>query len=104
MSPLKKENLINLPVRKRTKQVINSVQEILGYTELHPEVVDKILDLHTKVESLDNSNRNLNEIVDELKGLSLWEIKRMIERKKEEMMSGIEENNLYVKMIQEELS
>ena len=53
---------------------------------------------------MDYQNRNLTEIVDELKGLSLWEIKRMIERKKEEMMSGIEENNLYVKMIQEELS
>jgi len=46
---LKKENLTNLPVRKRTKEVINSVQEILGYTELHPEVVDKILDLYTKI-------------------------------------------------------
>ena len=46
----------------------------------------------------------LTELVNELKGLSLWEIQRMIERKKEEMMSGIEENNHYVKLIQDELS
>ena len=39
LSPLKAENLTQLPVKKKTKQVINNVQEILGYTELHPEVV-----------------------------------------------------------------
>lgn len=36
LSPLKKGNLTNLPVRVRTSEVINHVQEILGYTELHP--------------------------------------------------------------------
>lgn len=104
LSPLKKENLTNLPVRKRTKEVINSVQEILGYTELHPEVVDKILDLYTKIQNQEARVDNLNELVDELRGLSLWEIKRMIESKKAEMMSSVEENNQYVRLIQEELS
>ena len=48
--------------------------------------------------------KTLSDLVDELKGLSLWEIKRMIERKKEEMMSGIEENTEYVRAIGNELS
>ena len=48
--------------------------------------------------------KTLTTLVDELKGLSLWEIQRMIERKKEEMMSGIEENTEYVRAIGNELS
>ena len=92
MSPLKKEHLTNLPVRQRTKHLINSVQEILGYTELHPEVVQKILDLYQKVEGHDARIDNLNDIIDELKGLSLWEIQRMITRASESMRSSVEEN------------
>ena len=48
--------------------------------------------------------KTLSDLVDELKGLSLWEIQRMIERKKEEMMSGVEENTEYVRAIGNELS
>ena len=104
LSPLKMENLVNLPVRNGTQQVINSVQEILGYTELHPEVVQKMLDLYKKVEGHDMRMNNLTEIVNELKGLSLWEIERMINRKKDEMLSSIEENTQYVKEIENSLS
>jgi hypothetical protein len=46
----------------------------LGFTELHPEVVQKIIDLYTKVESHEGVMQNLTELVTELKGLSLWEI------------------------------
>ena len=72
--------------------MINSVQEILGYTELHPEVVQKILDLYQKVEGHDARIDNLNDIINELKGLSLWEIQRMITRASESMRSSVEEN------------
>lgn len=71
---------------------------------MHPEVVQKMIDLYSKVEGHDERMNVLTDLVNELKGLSLWEISRMIERKKEEMMSGIEENNHYVKLIQDELS
>ena len=84
--------MTNLPVRQRTKHLINSVQEILGYTELHPEVVQKILDLYQKVEGHDARIDNLNDIIDELKGLSLWGIQRMITRASESMRSSVEEN------------
>ena len=80
------------------------MQEILGYTELHPEVVQKMLDLYKKVEGHDMRMNNLTEIVNELKGLSLWEIERMINRKKDEMLSSIEENTQYVKEIENSLS
>ena len=62
-----------------------------------------MLDLYHKVEGHDERMRILTELVDELKGLSLWEIKRMIERKKDEMMSSIEENTQYVQHIQEDM-
>ena len=75
------------------------MQEILGYTELHPEVVQKILDLYQKVESHDSRIDNLNDIINELKGLSLWEIQRMITRACESMRSTVEENTQYVKLI-----
>ena len=68
------------------------MQEILGYTELHPEVVQKILDLYQKVEGHDSRIDNLNDIINELKGLSLWEIQRMITRASESMRSTVEEN------------
>ena len=64
----------------------------MGYTELHPEVVQKILDLYQKVEGHDMRIDNLNDIIDELKGLSLWEIQRMITRASESMRSTVEEN------------
>ena len=88
-----------MPVRQKTKHLINSVQEILGYTELHPEVVQKILDLYQKVEAHDSRIDNLNDIINELKGLSLWEIQRMITRASESMRSTVEENTQYVKLI-----
>lgn len=77
---MRKDNLVNLPVRKRTKKVMNAVQEILGYTELHPEVVQKILDLYEKVEGHDMRMDNFTDIIAEMKGLSLWEIKLLITR------------------------
>ena len=81
-SPLSAEILKVTPVKKKTKQVINNVQEILGYTELHPDVVQKVLDLYEKVNDHESRMKTLSDLVDELKGLSLWEIQRMIERKK----------------------
>lgn len=74
-------------MRAQTKEVINSVQEILGYTELHPEVVEKILDLHEKVDGHQQKMTNLWDIVNELKGLSMWEIERMINRGNEKIRS-----------------
>lgn len=63
-----------------------------------------MLDLYNKVQGHDERMRILTELVDELKGLSMWEIQRMIERKKEEMVSSIEENNQYVQAVREEMS
>ena len=51
LSPIKMEHLTNLPVQPRTAEVINSVAEILGYTELHPEVVAKIVDISRRVDA-----------------------------------------------------
>ena len=51
LSPIKVENLVNLPVKPVTAEVIHSVAEILGYTELHPEVVEKIVDISIRVDA-----------------------------------------------------
>ena len=73
--------MINLPVKKKTIEVINSVQEILGYTELHPEVIQKILDLYDKVISHDSRMDAFTSILDEMKGLNHEEIQNMIDFK-----------------------
>ena len=101
-SPLRKEQLTNLPVRSRTQVVINEVQEILGYTELHPQVVGKILDLYEKVQQHSEKLKNIDDLFSEMRGVSMPEITRLIERKKEEMMSTIKENTVYVRMIQDD--
>ena len=60
---------------------MNSVQEILGYTELHPEVIQKILDLYDKVEAHDNRIDAFTSILDEMKNINIEEIQRMIDFK-----------------------
>ena len=50
LSPIKPENLKNLPVKQVTRDVIDSFEGILGYTELHPEVVDKIMETSERLE------------------------------------------------------
>ena len=71
LSPIKAENLTQLPVKNRTKEVINSVQEILGYTELHPEVIAKILDLYHKVELHEERLGAYKDVLDQMEGLSV---------------------------------
>jgi len=39
-----------------------------------------------------------------MRGLSVWEITKMIEQKKKEMMSSLEENNIYIREIQDEMA
>ena len=63
-----------------------------------------MIDLYNRVESHEGVMQNLTELVDELKGLSLWEIQRMIDSKKDEMMSNMEENMAFMKLIQDDQS
>ena len=70
---------------------MNAVQEILGYTELHPEVVQKILDLYEKVEGHDMRMTNLTEIIKEFKGLNVPVITKMINDATFKMNSKVEE-------------
>ena len=76
---------------------MNSVQEILGYTELHPEVIQKILDLYDKVEAHDNRIDAFTSILDEMKNINIEEIQRMIDFKFSSVESQIEENNYYTR-------
>lgn len=103
-SPIRKEQLTNLPVRQKTQVVINEVQEILGYTELHPQVVDKIMDLHAKVREHSSRLKAMDDLFETMKGVSIPEITRLIEKKAEEMMSTIRENTEFVRIIQDEHS
>ena len=83
-------------MRKKTKEVINSVQEILGFTELHPEVVQKILDLYAKVESHDSRMDAFSSVIEEMKGLNLADIEKMIDYKFNSILSRIKENSYYI--------
>ena len=104
LSPIKVENLVNLPVKPVTAEVIHSVAEILGYTELHPEVVEKIVDISIRVDAQDKQMLEFEEIVGNVKGFTMDEVKKLIEMKKDETVSEIKETMHYVKMIQEETS
>ena len=42
---------------------------------------------------------NLTDIVDEVKGLSMWEIQRLINRASDSMQSKVEENTQFVRLI-----
>lgn len=44
----------------------------------------------------------LQDHVNELKGLSHWEIQRMINQKGDDMMSTIRESNAFMKIVQED--
>ena len=76
--------------------------QILGYTELHPEVVDKILDIQLRVDEQDKQMMDFAGVVDKVKGFTMDEVKRLIELKKQETISEIKETMHYVKIIQEE--
>ena len=80
------ENLINLPVKPITTEVIDSVQKILGYTELHPEVVEKILDISLRVDAQDKQMLEFESVVDQVKGFTMDEVKKLIDMKKEEQV------------------
>ena len=71
-----------MPVKPLTNEVITSVQDILGYTELHPEVVEKILDISLRVDAQDKQMLEFEEIVDNVKGFTMDEVKKLIEMKK----------------------
>ena len=101
-SPVKVADLTNLPVKPVTADVIHSVAEVLGYTELHPEVVEKIVDISERVDAQDKQMLEFEEIVERVKGFTMDEVKRLIEMKKEETVSEIKETLHYVKLIQEE--
>ena len=88
-----------MPVKPKTTEVINSVAEILGYTELHPEVVQKILDISLRVDAQDKQMCEFEEIVDNVKGFTMDEVKKLIEMKKDETVSEIKETMHYVKLI-----
>ena len=91
-----------MPVRRKTQVVINEVQEILGYTELHPQVVDKIMDLHAKVQEHSSRLKSMDDLFETMRGVSIPEITLLIEKKAEEMMSTIRENTEFVRIIQDE--
>ena len=97
-----KKDLINLPVQRRTQIIINEIQEILGHTELHPQVVEKITDLYEKVQEHTERLKNIDDLFVELRGVSMPEITKLIDRKKMEIMSTVEENTVYVRMIQDD--
>ena len=94
----------NLPVRSQTRRVINSVQDILGYTELHPQVVEKIMYLYEKVQSHSENIKNIDDQLFDLRGVNMPEILRIIDLKGKEMMSLIDENNHYVSIMSDEFS
>lgn len=94
----------NLPVRSQTRRVINSVQDILGYTELHPQVVEKIMYLYEKVQSHSENIKNIDDQLFDLRGVNMPEILRIIDLKGKEMMSLIDENNHYVGIMSDEFS
>ena len=56
----------------------------MGYTELHPQVVDKIMDLYEKVQLHEEKIKNINDLMSEMRGISMPEITKLIDRKKEE--------------------
>ena len=71
-----------MPVKPVTNEVISRVADILGYTELHPEVVEKIVDISNRVDAQDKQMLEFEEIVDNVKGFTMDEVKKLIEMKK----------------------
>ena len=63
---------------------------------MHPEVVQKIIDLYTKVESHDDRMNAFNSVIEEMKGLNYTEIQRMINLKFDSVLSTIKENSYYI--------
>ena len=60
------------------------------------------MDLYEKVQQHSEKLKNIDDLFSEMRGVSMPEITRLIDRKKEEMMSSIKENTLYVRMIQDD--
>ena len=66
--------------------------------------MDKILDLSIRVEEMAGSIQNIKDIIDQVKGFTMRDVKAQIELGKQEVMSEVRENMNFIKEIQGEFS
>lgn len=75
ITDLPKEELKGLSLKPNTRDVIAGVKGVLGYTELHPEVVDQIFNNKEKLEKFENTMKDFDNIIQAIKGFNMKDVR-----------------------------
>ena len=88
-------------MKPATRHVIQGVTSILGYTELHPETVEKINIISGQLNSFQTRIKEYDAIIEGVRGFNMDDVQKMIEASKREMLSEVREAMAYIGEIQE---
>ena len=69
-------------MKPATKNVIQGIEGILGYTELHPEMVFKIETIDKKLKSFETRIKEYDTIIEGVRGFNMDDVKKLIEMSK----------------------